>query len=232
MLFYKLRPLSNLNYILDILVNERLYCATYDQLNDPFEGQFFAITHPKNAKEGIIPREVEASINDFWNPNTPELRICSLTGASGLKDVRMWSFYAGNHNGVAIEIDTDELDGYPLDVTYRNNIPRLDPELLNNGSKNPAYLYASKTRDWEYENESRVILREPYFSVKGAIKRVLFGIRVTDDSLNLLRKIVPNNIQFARMRLDYQNASIVEDDAQVPITVDSAVENGIGHLES
>lgn len=38
--YYKYRSLSNLRYFLDILINKRLYMATYDELNDPMEGAF------------------------------------------------------------------------------------------------------------------------------------------------------------------------------------------------
>ena len=38
--FYKYKAPTPFEYIADILINERLYCAPYDQLNDPFEGIF------------------------------------------------------------------------------------------------------------------------------------------------------------------------------------------------
>jgi hypothetical protein len=41
MLLYKYRGLSNLRYVADILCHERLYCAPYTELNDPFEGFFY-----------------------------------------------------------------------------------------------------------------------------------------------------------------------------------------------
>lgn len=38
--YYKYRSLSNLRYFLDILINKRLYMASYSELNDPMEGAF------------------------------------------------------------------------------------------------------------------------------------------------------------------------------------------------
>ena len=38
--YYKFRSLNNIRYFLDILVNNRLYAARYDELNDPMEGAY------------------------------------------------------------------------------------------------------------------------------------------------------------------------------------------------
>ena len=41
MKLYKYRSLRrNLDFVLDILLNERLYCANYTALNDPLEGYY------------------------------------------------------------------------------------------------------------------------------------------------------------------------------------------------
>ena len=40
MLLYKYRTLSNPESALDILLNQRLHCSRYLELNDPFEGLF------------------------------------------------------------------------------------------------------------------------------------------------------------------------------------------------
>ena len=39
-IFYKYRSLENLDRFLDIIVNNRLYGAVYNTLNDPMEGKF------------------------------------------------------------------------------------------------------------------------------------------------------------------------------------------------
>ena len=38
--YYKYRTLDDLERILDIIVNKRLYGAVYKELNDPMEGKF------------------------------------------------------------------------------------------------------------------------------------------------------------------------------------------------
>jgi len=41
MKLFKYRSLRTMEFILDIFLNERLHCAPYSELNDPFEGMFF-----------------------------------------------------------------------------------------------------------------------------------------------------------------------------------------------
>ena len=43
MKLYKFRSFDNIEYTLDILINERLYCSSHEALNDPFEGLFSTI---------------------------------------------------------------------------------------------------------------------------------------------------------------------------------------------
>ena len=40
MKLYKYRSLDNMDYVFDILSNGLVYCSSYKDLNDPFEGQF------------------------------------------------------------------------------------------------------------------------------------------------------------------------------------------------
>ena len=50
MKLYKFRSFENIEFTLDIIMNERLYCAQHKSLNDPFEGLFSTIEW----KSGIV----------------------------------------------------------------------------------------------------------------------------------------------------------------------------------
>ena len=95
MKLYKFRSLDNIEFVLDILLNERLYCAPYSDLNDPLEGLFYTISSPSITSKKRFRRYKE--INDLPVKNS-DLRICSLS--KGLDDIRMWSHYAAGHSGV------------------------------------------------------------------------------------------------------------------------------------
>lgn len=46
--YYKFRSLQNLRFFLDIIINERLYAAKYDELNDPMEGAYMIDVQHQN----------------------------------------------------------------------------------------------------------------------------------------------------------------------------------------
>ena len=41
-MLYKYRTLDDFQFVLDILVNKRLYAATFEEMNDPMEGFYTA----------------------------------------------------------------------------------------------------------------------------------------------------------------------------------------------
>ena len=46
MSYFKYKSLDNLKHFLDIIANNRLYAAKYNELNDPMEGSY--LTNEKN----------------------------------------------------------------------------------------------------------------------------------------------------------------------------------------
>ena len=59
MKLYKYRSLHNLEFILDVLLNERLHCAPYTKLNGPFEGVFYTAYPPPARLRGILTRKTK-----------------------------------------------------------------------------------------------------------------------------------------------------------------------------
>ena len=102
MILYKYRSLSNIKFVLDILVNQRLHCARHDKLNDPLEGVFWYML------------QREKGVRRIGYDKNNHKRVCSLS--KSLNDIRLWSYYAEGHQGVAIEINLDNNnDLYPVD---------------------------------------------------------------------------------------------------------------------
>jgi len=210
MLLYKYRSLDSLDFALDILLNERLYCSAYKELNDPFEGQFLRIP----ALPGLIGTAIPAStmaIEEIMKDKS-SVRVCSLAGTC--TDVRMWSLYASSHTGIAIEIDFDEPETHdPLEVHYLPQLLTLKDKLLQeirSVDDNPSFLLAFKTNHWSYEQEHRLIGGEMYSPVKGAIKRVLVGHRADPRKVDLLRK-VRSDLDFYSTTLDFQDIAVIVD---------------------
>jgi len=206
MILYKYRTLENLEHVLDIILNQRLHCSTYPELNDPFEGLF--ITTTTLTPSDFQKRKILLPIFVKWPikfKHTKELKdligaidmvkICSLS--SNLNDVRLWSYYADGHKGIVFEIDCSGLEKI-YEVKYSEELPRGVISLL--GQTSPHEVLSHKTKHWDFESEYRIIYEDQYleegkyFGIKGRIKAIYLGTRTSAHHRKLLNKIVPTEI--------------------------------------
>jgi len=185
MRLYKFKSLEKIRYANEIIEEEKLYCADYCKLNDPFEGLFFEIIKQGAFSSGFSNDfdRIEKQIKEILDP----LKICSLS--EKLDDVRMWSFYANDHKGIAIEIDFAGFENDVDEVLYLNALPEY-----NLSTHNPAEILKNKTKHWCYESEYRIIQKNEYYPIKGRICSVYVGNRIHDDNIEILKKITPDTI--------------------------------------
>lgn len=212
MLLYKYRSLASIELVLDILVNERLYCAPYNRLNDPFEGQFF-YQRPKSMSNTAEPERdpylgkpiprLSTDIADLVM-NDSEHRICSL--CRDKSSVQMWSLYGDGHKGVAIELDFSGIEHAAKKVDYKPSLISTAPSLF---SDNIDTILTTKTCHWEYEKEYRVIAQCAFFPVSGRIRRILVGQRADPQQIELLQKITGSKYQYERGHLDAESIRVV-----------------------
>lgn len=111
----------------------------------------------------------------------------------------MWAHYAKDHSGFVVEfkIDVDaprELveDIMPLPVNYCEKRPILD--WAASGRNVEDYLL-TKSRDWEYEEEERVldVVRGPGiypYSREHFLSSVIVGVRIKPEHLEVIRSAV------------------------------------------
>jgi Protein of unknown function (DUF2971) len=209
MLLYKYRTFEQFEYLLDIVINERLFCTEYRFLNDPFEGMFHQMKRPFMSFRGNFHPNSRPAIKspnsiDALRPEVENKRICSLS--SDCTDVRLWSLYASGHTGVAIEIDIPDCPNL-MQVTYEESLP--DYSTNNLLPITPAEILRSKTKHWEYESEYRIISDSDWFPVTGMVKRVLVGNRISNDRFRLLQNFVPSKIKVIQTLLDYEKVMVV-----------------------
>lgn len=205
MLFYKFKSAQDAIYALDIAIHERLFCADYAALNDPFEGQFRTVTGGTNlgftplTKEGL-PRPSSTIV--FSNlaslPLSGPTRVCSLSDR--WHDVRMWALYADSFRGMAFEFEIDPNDPQLHQVVYSRELPKIHTGLLSS----PATIDAltRKTRHWKYESEWRFISAEPYISLPGRLTRILLGSRVSPTVRDALLKVARDHTRIFMVGLD------------------------------
>lgn len=214
MLLYKFKGPAPFEHTLDILLNERLFCCPYAQLNDPFEGQFMSMVPAGGWAFLGGPRGLEAYARRNLPPMRRQVelaavgagsaRVCSLTAS--LNDVRMWSLYADGHRGWAVELDLDADHLTLFEVDYRERLSDFGHTLLTGPSASD--VLRCKTEAWRYEQEYRLIQDEMHFDVKGRIRRVILGVRVDPAIATALRRLAPANVHVDVATLDGDAAGI------------------------
>ena len=206
MLLYKYRSFERFERLLDILINERLHCPEYKNLNDPFEGVFYSLIKPNAlGRAGSLFKNLPVQQTIESLTFTDERRVASLSATSS--DVRMWSLYGADHKGVAIEIDVPDDTPGLYQVTYRDELIRTAVGLLGPFTTD---ILSHKTHHWSYECEYRIIKKSEWHSIAGQAKRVLVGPRALDSYVDLLDKIVGHRLPIHRMKLDPLALSVVE----------------------
>lgn len=174
---YKYRGLEPWEFLLDILINKRLYAASFNKLNDPMEGVF---TYSQD--------KANPSFIEQMKMHKSELQICSLSKTHN--NSVMWSYYASGHEGlvIGVSIDTSGDNYVEIEkVTYaKNNIFRgfLGSDAETEAKK----VLTKKLSAWRHEQEIRVFSRSNFVPIK--INNVYFGCQMKSDKKDLLRSLL------------------------------------------
>lgn len=153
--------------------NMNLQFTNATQLNDPFD------CHPKLLDYSNVPVHVRKGIPEEWWKDKEENDALNkrnktwLCSFSKINDsILMWSHYCWNHKGVCIGIDLDKVmksippmfgsiyvDPMVFEVQYQDIIER--PNAYNSKEPTWGYQWRTKAKDWEYEQEVRLVMPEP-----------------------------------------------------------------------
>lgn len=171
---------SNLWQISGIIQENRLYCSTLEQLNDPFEALQLAIFGDCAAGDSLL------SSAGIVPPHTykhfAEYRILSLTDDP--KSHLMWGLYANNYCGVCIGFSTKNSLKNIRKVTYLTEHDE-EPSCWANSSlleKMVTDALYKKFKCWENESEYRIIQKDKYVSFKKEeIEHLIIGHNVTKE---------------------------------------------------
>jgi hypothetical protein len=126
MLLYRYIPINDLWRLLEVIYSRRLYCASWDQLNDPLEGRFeLAFNGKKNfiEYENVIAHLIED--RDTW-------RITSFS--EDPSHFLLWSHYADGHKGIAIEMEFSDENPDLSKIQYTNFSMIFDEQTDTNAS--------------------------------------------------------------------------------------------------
>jgi hypothetical protein len=158
--------------VLDILVNKRLYAATFEEMNDPMEG--FYTADPDIPDESLDALKVEQK----------SLKFCSLSKYHN--SPLMWAHYANGNRGIAIGIEVKD-DADLREVVYgsHSHLVASKPTTIERAKD----VLSFKADFWRYEDEMRVFAdKGNYVSV--TVKEIIFGERADRTQKALLKKII------------------------------------------
>ena len=159
---------------LAMLKNHNLQFTNAAKLNDPFD------CHPSLIDFSNVPAErcrvwdsktIEILESEQYKRQWRNTWICSLSKT--FDNLLMWAHYCINHQGVCISIDIEKANKYlskipngvyigakELEVQYEEIIRK--PDFFHDFSKNFfRYQLSTKAKDWEYEQEVRLVLNDP-----------------------------------------------------------------------
>ncbi len=166
---YKFRSPSQVAYALDIIFNQRLYCAKPSTLNDPTEGRFAYSHNPRHSSD---PKEQVAEIIQ----EKKQIRICSLSKT--FDSHLLWSHYASGFKGLAIEVELPENSLKIRDVNYGGVFAGLNLNQSVSPAEAASYVLTSKFQAWHYEKEVRVLHNSKWFDLENPVGRIIAGHRM------------------------------------------------------
>lgn len=172
-ILYKYRSLENFKNFVDIIVNNRIYAAKYDDLNDPMEGHYLY-------KDGIIDENIRMTIYN----NKQNLRLCSLSKKND--NFLMWSHYADGHKGVAIGIRIDENNFAVRDIAYISNLRYFE----NTTYLDAMTILSSKIDIWNYEQEVRAFTQDGTNFINVTVEEIHLGSKMSNQDYSLIQKLI------------------------------------------
>ncbi len=111
-------------------------------------------------------------------------------------DLLMWAHYGGCYRGFCLEFKTDfEMFDRLKQVHYSPDIPRIDVAtcLIENDFDHIADLYCTKSINWQYEREWRLIHQKAgtsYVYSPEALKALYFGPNIDAHMMEILCLII------------------------------------------
>lgn len=191
MKLYKYKSLSDFEFIVDILLNKRLYAAQFEELNDPMEGDF-----DKNYAEAAYLESIKSEMNS--------IRVCSLS--KNMHNSILWAHYADGFKGICIEIEIDESILTPHEITYSGFTPipsEGDRGIDGTEDEMSPYDWATaslkgKYEEWEYEDEHRLFSQDKYIENGLKITAIYLGTRIDDMYKDLINKLCSNDIEIKK----------------------------------
>ncbi len=180
MLAYKFRSPAQIELTLDILFNNRLYCADWSTLNDPMEGEF--VYSHKSTDETDYSKKL-----DQIRIEKKKIYICLLSKT--YDSHLLWAHYADGFSGMAIEVEIPDNANEIASIEYGgvfSYVNITDDFLPSETAKN---ILSSKYEEWSYEKEVRILHDSHQYTLSAPVRRIIVGHRMNPSLFEGLRII-------------------------------------------
>lgn len=174
---FKFRSAAQIEFALDIIVNARLRCSPWKNLNDPMEGMYAYSVQP--GRENWAQQMVKGIRTE-----KQRYKVCSL--ASDFQSHLLWSHYAGGFDGVAIEVDLPDDDPRIRPVEYRGVFAFCDMDRVQDEREAAELILFSKYQEWRYEQEIRILSEDDWYQLERPPVRVIAGHRMNNALFRVL----------------------------------------------
>ena len=147
--YVKFRPINGNTE--DIFIKKELFFGYPEDFNDPFEFEM-------NFKHELLVSDTSIISNQLKN----SFVVFSISDASTITNILMWSHYDNNHKGIAIVFSPDFNDKTSIfndinKVDYCETIPSFNDISPEKAADFAEKAVRTKSKIWEYENEWRII---------------------------------------------------------------------------
>ena len=173
---FKFRSAQNIEYALDIILENRLFCSDWKNLNDPMEGMFAYSTKVDSPDVQRIVRSI--------GTKKARYKVCSLS--RDFQSHLLWAHYAGGFDGLAIEVELPDHDPNIRQVDYRGVFAFLNLDDIHSEDDAARTILFSKYQEWDYEKEIRILCSEPFYHLQKPVRRVIAGHRMHNALLDTL----------------------------------------------
>lgn len=205
-IYYKyksIRDLVDLDRILDIINNKRIYMPSFDELNDPFES-YLVNFNLSYAGSSIIAAAGErpSIIDEIFKP----YGILSLT--DNCRNQAMWASYSNMYKGICLGFENLP-KVKPIKYIKRDKkIPELNIDEIT--TKDIEKILMSKYTNWKYEQEYRMLSKNRFYNINKHLKLIIIGHRIDTNIKNMLyHECIKNNIEVYTTYIDYIKNRII-----------------------
>jgi hypothetical protein len=175
MKLYKFKSLSGDSFLhsLDMIVNERIFLANCESMNDPEEGAWDVSNVPVNDEYLENAEKIRKLVD--------AVRFTSFT--QNYDNELLWAHYAGGFAGICFEYEIETTTHDILPILYAGKPTLTDENVIQIAEKTirlqDAGILLSKSKCWFYEKEYRLFsnanCRNNFLSIKP--QKVIFGCR-------------------------------------------------------